>query len=45
MKIIQSYWTKPFYVKENDDWEGRKVGGWTTLEILLFEFNFNAVYS
>jgi hypothetical protein len=28
MKIIQSYWTKPFYTKENDDWEGRKMGGW-----------------
>jgi hypothetical protein len=28
MKIIQSYWTKPFYTKQNDDWEGRKMGGW-----------------
>ncbi|WP_044171703.1 DUF6734 family protein [Flectobacillus major] len=28
MKIIQSYWTKPFYTKELSSWEGRKMGGW-----------------
>jgi hypothetical protein len=52
MKIIQSYWTKPFYSKQNDDWEGRKMGGWNhrkyyymswALSCLLLKKNYNYV--
>jgi len=28
MKIVQSFWSKPFYHKKINTWEGRKAGGW-----------------
>ena len=52
MKIIQSYWTKPFHTKAKDDWEGRKMGGWNhrkyyymswALSCLLLKKQYNYV--
>jgi hypothetical protein len=28
VKIIQSFWSKPFLHKKESNWEGRKTGGW-----------------
>jgi hypothetical protein len=29
VKIVQSFWSKPFLLKKKDNWEGRKSGGWS----------------